>query len=140
MEMMDMKIMVRTMIFFILITFTATLIACQPINYDTVARIESWEDRFDLEEGTFLIYYYHPDCPACKIIEREMFIFVRDYNDDIPMYFLLASPDVGTPPADIGVVPTLVHMNGNQYVQHVSGIDPIRNYLHALTNVQNQRQ
>ncbi|TVP85635.1 MAG: hypothetical protein EA375_03470 [Acholeplasmataceae bacterium] len=105
--------------------------------YDAQLRINHWDELDTIDEsGLWLIYLYSRSCPACILIQEEVFIFVATQDDRHPVYFGEATPDLtstGTPPADIRYVPTVIVMLGSTYVELIEGAADILTLLSQLS-------
>ena len=100
------------------------------LTYDDFEHLSSWQE-VKHHDGLWLIYFYHPLCPACEAIKDDIFQFAQ--SDTVPIYFLLAEGDFGrVPDEDIRGIPTIVVMDGENYLHFVSGTTSILSVLENL--------
>ncbi len=96
--------------------------------------VRNWANITEVqEEGTYLVYVYADWCPACQQIRNDVLAFYRDEPSGINLYYLDVDNTVGSPPAQFGNagVPTMIVVEDGQWVNQVSGIEPVRNLLQS---------
>ena len=85
--------------------------------------------------GIWLVYFYHPLCGACQLIQDDIDAFHQTYKSHYPLYFLDASQNTKAPPSHlITSVPTVVVYEDNVYLEHVSGVTAVLDLLETFKN------
>lgn len=98
-------------------------------TYADFEHLSAWDDS--RHDDIWLIYFYHPSCGACDEIKMDIFYFAT--HGSVPLYFLNAGNAVGrSPDQAIQYVPTLVVMQGSQYIEFVVGVTDVRELLSAF--------
>lgn len=115
------------------------MIACNNENSEPSERsfsiLNDWSDiERTSETGLWLIYFYHPGCPACAEVEPDVKAFNNLMGEQYPVYLAHSHQVTGTrPDADIRYVPTIVVVEGNNYQSFHTGVPAIRSLLGSLT-------
>ncbi|TVP96631.1 MAG: hypothetical protein EA374_00855 [Acholeplasmatales bacterium] len=100
--------------------------------------LNHWDEITTAEEtGLWLIYYYHPGCPACQHIEADIRAFHEEMGAQVPLYVAQSNLVAGAlPDAQIKYVPTVLVIEGNTYQTFHTGVTDILALFDALRHTE----
>lgn len=124
----------KPVILYVLIGLLVVAIAIGPI-YSALSD-NTHEHAFDFsdvsemgQDGTELIYRYHPDCGACQSIEGEVNDFQEDNAQDLPLRKVHVSHEENLPSGLSTSVPSLLIVENGQIQDEITGANDIPAYF-----------
>ncbi len=63
-------------------------ITSDDLKYKDFPKISSYEDVNQIQDETYLLYFYSETCPYCNQIKDRSLNFFEEHKDDLPVYLL----------------------------------------------------
>ncbi len=100
------------------------------LSYSMFDHIYSFDDVETQEEGTYYVYFYHPDCGYCKLIEKQVLNYANEEPDGLKVYLLNGQdlPNYANPYSITGT-PSIIYVEDNEFVVKGSGTTSVLDML-----------
>lgn len=63
-------------------------ITSDDLKYKDFPKISSYEEVNQIQDETYLLYFYSETCPYCNQIKDRSLNFFEEHKDDLPVYLL----------------------------------------------------
>jgi thiol-disulfide isomerase/thioredoxin len=63
-------------------------ITSDDLKYKDFPKIGSYEEVNQIQDETYLLYFYSETCPYCNQIKNRSLNFFEEHKDDLPVYLL----------------------------------------------------